>query len=433
MRPSYNLSLASVLVVACGRQLPDPSAAVELWIADREAAVEVLASLGSEREQAMVVELLVLHHGTTMLREGRCAGIPPGAPTRRCEQLLGRAHLYQEGSVVAEAAPTPLDWELPACGGGRTPSECALGRALEEAASGGASPWVACEGLTQPTLRSECGFQLGEALVRRQGAAGYEGAVRACLGTERFAEPCLDHLSSELARAWAGSRRGCFALEEEPWAEIERRAEVVRGFWAERDTTRGERLAEVLQAVAARAALGGTTRSERRSNFERSVEGEATPSAPLRALRWDVGALHLATVTEGTDPTHPSGGTEASTGRLSELARALVRLEPDFLLIEGVHDESALLALRDASACLGGPAYGHHRLEAEGASLLSLLPLAHDGTGPAGRWAMLPDSQRELREPFLLDGSGRPLPYNPASKIGFSSQLPVAWSLVAAH
>ncbi len=420
---------------SCAGRAPNPNDVVELWSGDRAAALEALAALPSERERAMVVEVLVLAHGHTLLDDGGCGLFPDGAPRRRCEQLLSRAHLYPErGSEEPDVSA--LNGRDPAgCGGERTPTECALSSAFELVVSGQPDPWGPCGELAHPKLASECGFLVAEELIRARGFDGYEPAIAACGSSSLYLEPCQDHLSSELARAWVGSLEGCPGAAEgvDPWGSARHQADVIRERWAPSDLDRGAELAQIFLAVAARSVLVAADAQERRAALERQQAEPVGTAGTILATRWDLGSLTLDTAPSGEEPTGPSGGSEASAGRLSELARALSALDADLLVLRGVESEPALLALRDATACLGGPVYEHHRFEADADSLLARRPLASKGAGLAGSWVPLPASVQEWRQPFLLDRSGQPMAYNPASKRGFSSELPVAYSLVASR
>ena len=447
-------------LAACVTSPAEPSqqaleAIVGGYAEDPGASLEAIAALGSDRERVLAVEALTLRHGAAMLTSDGCEGLPAGAPARRCAEILERAHLFSDRSGAPEVEPP--DREPLRCGRGESPALCARAAALEAVAEGQPEPHRHCEGVPTPTLRHECAFELGEAIVREGGMGSYGAAVQACLHAGPFEPNCLDHASAQLARdlviRWEGACPS--QLPPDVSVEVELTRAAIEAHWADEDPAQGERLASWFVETVGREALlaVGTPPSVK-------VEGPPPYEAERVVLvRYALGGLSLGAASEG-----PGGDVDrAQAARLAGLARVLNALEADVVLIEQLDDAAALDALRRATACLGEQRYRYaalshpslrsgvlsrypSKLHPQGAGV-QLAPQAPyelvvlwSEPGQALSWlseAWRPDPDgppgpSEHSLPFVLDPQGQPMPWNPAAKRGYSDRLPERVTLVRA-
>jgi hypothetical protein len=447
-------------LTACQSPPHEPSqqaleAIVVSYAEDPAVAFEAISALASDGERVLAVEALTLRHGAAMLAQGGCEGVPAGAPARRCAEILERAHLFSERG--AAPAVEPKDREPLRCGRVDSPALCARAAALEAVAAGGSEPWNHCEGVPTPTLRHECAFELGEAIVRQRGVDGYGAAVLACEHSGPFEPNCLDHVSAQLARdlvvGWEGACPSQLAPDGR--AALASVSGVFGAHWDQRDSAQGERLASWFVETVGREALAA-------AGAPPPVKVEGPPpydTERVVLVRYAVGGLLLDAGAEG--PGADAGRAQAA--RLAGLARVLIDLEPDVVLIEQLEDPAALSALRQATACLGGHKYSYAALSSPQlrAGVLSRYPLKlhPQGSGvqlaPQSPYELVvlwsepeqplswlsevwrpdpdgPPGPREHSLPFVLDPQGQPMPWNPSAKRGYSDRLPELVTLVRA-
>lgn len=435
--------------------LPELEAIVAAYDQDPGGALVALAALPDPRDQVLAVEALTLRHGGAMLGAGGCGPIPAGPPRQRCQEILDRAHLFSDRAGAP--AVEPADREVVRCDDVSSPAQCALQAAHQAVSAGSSDPHLACEQVPTATLRAECAFRVGEALILERGVDGYGSAVAACGQAGPFELNCLEHLSAQLARdrvaGWSGA---CMSqLDAAASAPLHAAREAIEQAWAPVDPALGERLlsryAETLGAESLLAA----------SPVPSVPAVGAPPYASERVVlaRYPSGGLRLDGPLEGPG-AHPA---RARAARLANLASVLNTLEADVVLVEQLEDPAALAALRDATACLGDRRYPYAQLSppAWGAGVLSRYPLTQDAAGVgvqlyphspgdlvlewgtpdqplvwrSERWSPpegMPGEPSEVRLPFLLDPQGQPMAWNPAAKRGYSDRLPSMLVLVRA-
>jgi hypothetical protein len=453
------ISSLLLALTACGTAQPEPSQQVlEDIVArygeDPGAAIEAVAALPSEVERVMAVEALTLRHGATMLARGDCAALPGGAPSTRCAEILERAHLFSDRA--AAPAVEPPDREPLRCDHAASPALCARAAALEALSAGEPEPHRHCEGIPTPTLRHECAFEIAEALVQREGPAGYASAVAACQAAGPFEPNCLDHLGALLARrvvdGWGGScPRDLGGARLEPFGQT---TEAILGAWQQDLGAARRPLNLFLEDLHREALLAAGSPPAVVVSDPPPWERDSTVLA-----RWATGGLSLDLSSDGpgADPVR------AQAARLSGLALVLENLQADVVLLQQIEDPRALVELQRATACLGGFRYPYLQPSdpAHAAGVLSRFPLSlhPDGVGvqrsPSSRaelvipwgapeapfvwqseaWQPDPAGPPEPSEhslPFMLDPQGQPQPWNPSAKRGYSDRLPELLTLIRA-
>ena len=437
------------LLVACNtpRQPIQPvlEGIVARYAEDPAGAVAALEALPDARDRMLAVEALALHHGASMHTADGCRGLQAEPLRRRCAEILDRAHLFSD----RQAAPAvePEDRPSLTCDERSSPALCARAAALEALSAGEPEPWRHCDGVPTPTLRHECAFELGEAIIRQRGIDGYALAASTCQQAGPFEPNCQDHLSAELARELVAESGGaCLDLLGET-LDAELSAGVIAAYWQRDEPERAARLVFHLAEVMVRESV-----LAKRELPVVPVEGPPPYERQQISLaRYATGGLAAPTLAAGpgADPER------VHAARLAGLAMVLGLMRADVVVVEQLEDPKSLEGLRRVIDCYGPFAYPYLQLSppARRAGVLSRYPLSviPDGVGVQTRerspweltlawgapgqpftwqseaWQPAPGSPPEPRAfslPFMVDAQGQPMPWNPAAKRGYSDQLP---------
>ncbi len=428
---------------------------VARYAEDPAGAVAELVALPDPRDRMLAVEALTLHHGLRMLEQGGCDELQEEPLRKRCAEILERAHLFSD----RQAAPTvePEDRPSLTCDQHSSPSWCARAAARAAVQAREPEPWKHCDGVPTPTLRHECAFELGEAIIRQKGVGGYALAVGACRQAGPFETNCLDHISAELARRAVADLDGACVGEAGFAGTFSSSIIVVGGTWTGRDNDARMGIYSTLDESLYREILVAVGTAP-------EVEAAGPPPYERRLLR----LARFATGGLGTD--YPSTGPgadppRAHAARLAGLSHVAISLGADAILVQQVQDPRALDDLRRAMACVGGPAHPYPYMQLSPpehrAGVLSRYPLSvlPDGVGvqtserspreltlawgspdeplswQSEAWSPAPGSPPEpvaVSLPFMVDPQGQPLPWNPSAKRGYSDQLPELMVLVRA-